>query len=56
MHGNLLYVRYTGCPKKVYTFKLKLAITYCSNCVKAQGFVRVGQDNLKKYGISIGYG
>ena len=30
-----------GVPKKVYPFKLKLAITCCSNCVKTQGFLLI---------------
>ena len=32
---------HTWCPKKVYPFKSKLAIIYCCNCVKTQGFVPV---------------
>ena len=30
--------------------------TPCSDCVKTQGFLLMGQNHLKRYGISIGYG
>ena len=47
----------TGCiHKKVDPFKSKLSIINCSDCVKTQGFLLMGQSHLKIYGISIGYG
>ena len=42
--------------KKVDPFKFKLSITNCSDCVKTQGFLLMGQNHFKIYGISIGYG
>ena len=48
---------YTGCyKKKVDPFKFKLSITYCSDCVKTTGFQLMGQNHLRIYRISIGYG
>ena len=40
--------------KKVDPFKFKLSITYCSDCVKTQGFLLMGQNKI--YDISIGSG
>ena len=42
--------------KKVDPFKFKLSIIFCSDCVKTQGFLLMGHNHLKIYGISIGYG
>ena len=47
---------YRVSKKKLMPFKFKFAITYCSNCVKTNGFLLIGQNNLTRCGISIGYG
>ena len=49
-----LYIKlYRGSPKSGHAFKF--VITYCSKCPKHKVFYScMGQNHLKKYGISIG--
>ena len=46
--GQYRVSKINWCP-----FIFKFAITYCNNCIKTNGFLLMGQNNLTRCGISI---